>query len=283
MGWHPSRDGCSLGVQVEAVVALLNENLSVWELGFRWDGTAPPLLPAVARFPLAAKDRFRLLIGAIYSMHLACMTLSTEKWTPDSKLPPEFFIRHHLRSIDECISGTRFRRKFLKFALVDRWDCYLWCRRQGIPLPEFWFPAGWKLTYEWPDEPQVYDINGVPVLEETRDLVREPYAHRTSSGLTDEFVMIRDGQPVAADAGGEPQLRHNQRARAACQFVAEGLWRQSPATTIADMVKHEAIQKYCDGQCYDEATVRDWIKVVAPASVREKRGRPRKQRSADED
>ncbi len=47
------------------------------------------------------------------------------------------------------------------------------------------------------------------------------------------------------------------------------------------MVKHEAIQRYCDGQRFDAETVYDWIKVVAPDAVRKRRGRPRKKTPQD--
>lgn len=261
-------------------MALQNESLTAWEIGFRWAGLEP-----CRRFgtpPLLVRDNFRLMMDAIVRVHLACTTLSSEKWSPDSSAPPEYFVRHHLRAIEDCIMGRSFSRRLLRFALIDRWDFFLWCRRQGIPLPEFWFPPNWKLAYEWPEEPQAYDINGVPVLGETRPLLMEPFSHKISSEGVDAYVVVRESEQRGAPSGGEQQLRHNQRARIACQFVAEGLWRQSPTTTIADMVKHEAIQKYCDGQRYDDATVREWIKVVAPTAVREKRGRPKKQTLADD-
>lgn len=257
-------------------MALLNDSLSVWEIGFRWAGLAPRIdwLP----IPLGARDNLRLMMGAIQQMHLACVTLSTEKWLPDSESPPEFFVRHHLKSIEDCIGGRRYSRKFLKFALIDRWDFFLWCRRQGIPLPEFWFPPGWKLAYAWPEEPQIYDINGVPVLDETRAILVEPYFERTGNEPAVQTLRRVDGE-----ASGEVNLRHNQRARMACQFVAEILWKKSPDMTIAAVVKHEAIQMYCDGKRYDAETVRDWVKVVAPEAVRQKRGRPRKETPPDDE
>jgi hypothetical protein len=69
--------------------------------------------------------------------------------------------------------------------------------------------------------------------------------------------------------------RDNQRYRAACQVIAEVLWKANPDMTIADMSKHELIRTYGRGANYGQETVRDWIKVVAPTAVREKRGRPR--------
>ena len=31
----------------------------------------------------------------------------------------------------------------------------------GVPLPDFWFPPGWKLEYEWPDDDPAED-QGAP-------------------------------------------------------------------------------------------------------------------------
>src|SRR5450755_1375303 len=145
-------------------MALLNEQLSLWEISFRWAGLDADRL--WLRVPLNVRDNVRTLVDAILRMHLSCMTLSIEKWTPESDAPPEFFIRHHLDDVYACIAGKAIPRKLLRFALVDRWDMYLWCGRQGVPLPEFWFPPGWKLAYEWPEQPQLYDWNGVPVEAE---------------------------------------------------------------------------------------------------------------------
>ncbi len=257
-------------------MALLNDHLSVWEIGLRWADQAPRI--EWAPIPLTVRDNFRLMMDAIRRMHLACVTLSPEKWSPEAESPPEFFVRHHLKSIEDCIDGRRYSRKLLKFALIDRWDFFLWCRRQGIPLPEFWFPPSWKLTYAWPEEPQIYDINGVPVLDETKSVVVEPYFERTGNALA-----VQTFERVEGEAQGEGALRHNQRARMACQFVAEVLWKRSPDMTIAAVVKHEAIQMYCDAKRYDPETVREWVKVVAPDAVRQKRGRPRKETPPDDE
>ena len=190
------------------------------------------------------------------------------------------FIRHHLEAIHACAGGRRFSRKLLRWAAIDRWDMYLWCERQGVPLPEFWFPPGWKLSYEWSEEPQLYDLNGIPVkpsgpaVAESMPPAGGPAADSASS------EAVEASEPAK---GGEQKLRHNQRARIACQVVADSLWKRGPETSIAAMVKHEVIQHYCGGSHYDEETVRGWIKVVAPDAVRRKRGRPKKQNPLDDD
>jgi hypothetical protein len=256
---------------------LLNEHLTVWEISLRWAGLDPSR--QWFRLPLPARDNARMLTDAILRLHLHCLTLSVEKWSSESGTPPEFFVRHHLTDIEGCIAGRRFPRRLLQWALIDRWDMYLWCQRQGAPLPEFWFPAGWHLSYRWPEEPQRYDLSGVPA---ELAAAGEPRFERMSSiaGITHfEKVdsMERDHPPQGEPApSGDETLRTNQRARIACQVVATSLWKNEPEATIASMVKHPAIQQLCSGSHYDDETIREWIKVVAPDAVRQKRGRPPK-------
>lgn len=129
---------------------LLNDELSLWEIAFRWAGHDPDKLRV--RIPLPVRDNFRTLMDAILNGHLFCTTLALEKWGPNSGSPPEFFIRHHIEETYACIFGERYDRKLLKWARIERWSMQQWCERRGIPLPEFWFPPGWKFEYERPDE-----------------------------------------------------------------------------------------------------------------------------------
>jgi hypothetical protein len=252
-------------------MALLNDRLTLWEISFRWAGLDPGR--AWLRIPLAVKDNARTLLDAVWQMHLHCATLAMEKWAPDSELPPKFFIRYHLGAIRTCVEEGHFPRRLLRWAVIERWDLYLWCKRQGVPLPEFWFPPGWRLTYMWPEEPQLYGEDGVPLVEAAVPLVE------AAGEVAASPVATREEEAADATHGprsGEEKLRHNQRAKIACQVVAETLWRRMPQTTIAAMVKHEEIQMLCGASHYDDETVRSWIKVVAPDAVRKKRGRPRK-------
>ncbi len=259
-------------------MALLNDQLSLWEISFRWAGLDPNRL--WLRIPLSTKDNLRTLLDAILRMHLGCLTLSIEKWTPESQVPPEFFIRHYLDDAYACIAGERFPRKLLRWAVIDRWDLYLWCQRQGVPVPEFWFPAGWKLAYEWPEQPQLYDLNGVPT-KPSGDFVADVAPVVNVAPATNPLA---EPEPAAdRSRGSEGKLRQNQLAKVACQVVAANLWKAAPEATIASMVKHEAIQRLCGGSYYDEDTVRTWIKVVAPDAVRQKRGRPRKETPLDDE
>ena len=250
-------------------MALLNDDLSLWEIGFRWQGMDPGRV--WLRVPLPVRDNFRTLIDAILRLHLSCLTLSLERRTSESKAPPEFFIRYHLDDVEACIAGVRFSRKLLRWARIERWDMYLWCLRQGVPLPEFWFPPGWKLAYEWPEDGATATV----------DAELQPMGDAIASGSGNTGVSTF--QPATSMDSTAPvlerdkKLRDNQKSRMACEIVAASLWKREPKTTIAAMVQHEAIQQLCGGAHYDESTVREWIKVVAPDAVRQRRGRPRQE------
>lgn len=225
-------------------MAILTETLSVWEIGFRWAGMDPRRLRL--GIPLPVRDNFRLMMDAILHGHLDCTTLSLSKWGPeDGEDMRPFFIRHHLTDVEACIAGVRPNRRLMRWAGVSRGSFQEWCERQGIPLPEFWFPPGWKLDYEWPsDEP-------------------EPDA-------------------PADPASGSPDLRPEQRRRIACQEIAKAIWKDAPETTIADMVRHAHVRQLGGGMYQADEVVRRWLSAVAPASVKEKRGRPRKIPAVDD-
>lgn len=189
-------------------MAILIETLSVWEIGFRW-ANLDPQHPRIW-IPLLVRDHFRLMMDAILNGHLDCETLSLSKWREeDGEDMRPFFIRHHLNKVEACIAGARHDRKLLKWAGIDRWAFQTWCERQGIPLPEFWFPPGWKLSFEWP---------------------------RDEDDGTGEV-------PVSEDASGRSE-RPDQRRRIACQQIAVVLWQghvfdtQPKAATGAALVSH---------------------------------------------
>lgn len=228
-------------------MAILTETLSVWEIGFRWAGLDPRRLRL--GIPLTVQDNLRLMMHAILHGHLDCMTLSLSKWAPgDGDEMRPFFVRHHLTEVEACIAGTRCSRKLMRWAAVDRGSFQEWCERQGIPLPAFWFPPGWKMDFEWPVDK--CDAEGEPDPEEepSRKLER-PY----------------------------------QRRRIACQVIAEKLWKEHPNMTIADMMKDPVIRHYGGAIHQADGVVRRWLSAVAPAEVKAKRGRPRKNNGTDED
>ena len=131
-------------------VALLSDSMTAWVIGFRWAGLDDKKW--WFQIPVPVRDHFSNLMDAVLKAELVCITISLEKPSADRPIDPEFSVYTYLDDIEGCRAGTRFSRKLLKWALIDRADFHRWCERRGIPLPEFWFPPGWKLDYELPED-----------------------------------------------------------------------------------------------------------------------------------
>ena len=232
------------------------DQLSIWTIGFKWAGLDPRRL--WIRLPEAARDNFSTLLEAVLSEHLDCMTLLSEKYSGDDPEMAKCHIRFWLDDVYAAIHGTHYNRTLLKWAIVERGAFQDWCNRRTVPLPEFWFPAGWT-DYRWPE----FDPRGVP------ELPGEPPAVNAA--------------PSEAFANGAlpKDLRDNQIARIASQQIARVLWKDHPDKTISAMCKEDLVQKYGGAQYYAEEVVRRWLKEVAPAEVSAKRGRPKKKTSTE--
>lgn len=279
-------------------MAVLNDHLTVWEIGFRWGGHDPDRL--WFRIPLGVRDNFRNLMAAILKAELLCNTISLEKPSSNPNLLPEFSVYRYLDDIEDCIAGHRFNRKLLRWAGIARFDFKVWCERQGISPPEFWFPAGWKLEYELPDDDLMpghfymrrywQTVDGAENVD-TSEATGIASEGGTAASPENPGAMSTDEAPATgADGSGladqeesEERVRANQQAKFACRQIAMGIWRDEPTRTIASVVKDKLIQKYGGASHYADVTVREWIKVVAPLHVRQKRGRPRRENRAEDE
>lgn len=120
-------------------MALLVEELSVWEIAFRWEGIDPS--KAWLRIPQEVRDRLRSLINAIYYSELRCETIKYGPDHPEHHLPPDQHIGRHITQILACLEGRKYDKKMLQWAKVSRHAMQRWCESNGIPLPGFWFPS----------------------------------------------------------------------------------------------------------------------------------------------
>lgn len=234
-------------------MALLSDELSVWEIAFRWEGVDPGLPWWRWCIPLLVRDRLRTLIHEIHHGHLDCSTMAIRKWrSEDGDELKKFFIRHWLTEVEECSYGRRFDREMLKWAHIDRGAMQEWCERHGVPLPEFWFPPGWKLEYEWPDEDDESDSAG-----------------QAASHPTDEKKRLIDD---------------DHRAKMACQQIALYLWsKESTPSSIKAMAQRPEVLELGGGTGYEFETVADWLGQVDPRDPSKKRGRKRKNNSGGAD
>lgn len=251
-------------------MALDAEELSVWDIGFRWAGCDPERY--WFHIPLLVRDNFRVLMNAILSGEIICPTLCLDKLPSGSKSDPHYYVRTHIDNVYACIHGTKFNRKLLKWATLERSNFLEWCSCRGIAPPEFWFPLGWKYQYESPDgiRPGLVIRHKEPSDENTIVSFSYNWPGRESESEVGSF-------DAAPEEPTDSALRQSQIAKIACQQIARSIWQKTPARRIADVIRDELIQEYGGAKYFNDDTVREWIKVVAPTAVRARRGRPRKE------
>lgn len=251
-------------------MSLLNEDLSIWEIGFRWAKYDPDKYRVC--LPLLVRDNFRVLMDAVLSSHLQCDTMSTDKYHGDDATEAQFYIRYWLDPVYACIEGREFNKKMLKWAHIDRYSFQQWCHRRTIPLPEFWFPHGWALDYQWEDESLI--------ARATNDLSETSESTTSSANSIQDAESVKNElEPVKANSQTheekDAKLRSNQRRRIAVEVVADNLWKTHPEMTMTEMLKHSVIQDQCGGKFQAEEVVRKWLRGIAPPEVKKRVGRPR--------
>ena len=263
---------------------LVVDQLQLWTVGFKWAGLDPNRL--WLRIPTPVQENFSTLLSEILNFHLDCMTLGAEKYEGDAPEVAKCYVRYWLDDVYAAIEGKRFSRRLLKWAVVDRGAFQDWCERRSIPLPEFWFPPGWS-DYRWPEEdpPPQQEAHATPLTAETQapPTVTTPEAPATRPTVDAESPVAPS--PISTSPEDDPALkwRTNQRNRAACQVIAEVLWKANPTMTIEAMSKHDLVRVYGQGGHYEQETVKAWIRTVAPREVREKRGRPKKENPSEDE
>lgn len=255
-------------------MALISDELSLWELAFRWEGRDPRWpWPWV---PLQVSDHFRNVMAAILSGEVDCSTLLLEKFEFTADSIPEVHIRHHLPDVEACIAGKRFKRSLLQWALVEREDFRDWCLRRSIPLPPFWFPEG--LT-DFDHSARNAERERYATLQELhKEINQRERAGEDASDLRAEVDAL-PAAPIRSEdtAKVDSSLRQNQKAAIACQVIAGQIWKEHPNMTIADMVRREEIRTLGLGGHYEPETVRSWVREVAPSHVKNRRGRPKRE------
>lgn len=254
-------------------MAVLNEELSVWEISHRWVAMDPDSFRF--KHSLIVKDKFKLLMKAILDGELFCETLILAKRPYDSKADPSYYIRTHIDDIYDCIGGIRYKKKLLKWAIISRDDFKEWCERRSIPLPEFWFPSGWKYEFEepefgtrafWASHMEPDEPGGFAVRFEIPDEIRGTHKVSISGNLDDDSASIT--------------LTESKKARFCAQTIAIQLWKEFPDRTIAEMSRDEIILKYSGAANYQSGLIK-WLSDVAPQNIKGKRGRPRNKPDLD--
>lgn len=112
-----------------------------------------------------------------------------------------------------------------------------------MPLPEFWFPTGWGVDYEWPDD----------IPEDQKNAL---------DGETTQESKVR--------------LDDRHRIEMACKQIALALWKKDPSKNIKDIANSNEVQILGGGEKYELETVLEWLGKVDPRDPSKKRGPKRK-------
>jgi hypothetical protein len=254
---------------------ILNDNLSVWEIAFRWGGLDPRSVRW--RIPLCVRDTFRNLMDAILQGHLYCDTLALEKWSQSTGDDPKSYIRYWLDDINDCIQGIHFSRKLLKWASIDRWAMQLWCERREIPLPEFWFPPGWGLEYKWPeemaDEERVQDAS-LPLVRNEKSPESSPILGSVPSPAPAQEIPSFTAPET--QVRGKRALDRRQRGEIACQEVAKRYWKKHPDALLKVVAASSEVQEIAPGSDFQLEVVQRWLGPVDPRNAANRRGPKRR-------
>lgn len=215
---------------------LTDDNLSIWEISFRWAGLNPDALKYRFYIPTAAKDNVRLLTQAIITNVLWCKSLK-----PDPLLGPDSDIeRDKANKFYDCFVGNKYDHDFLKSHTIYRSDFAHWCNRLGIPFPEFWFPAGWV----------VHELNGKDWLAETDTRKSE----NTVSVINSEPIQKLSGKRVDTD----------EEVWKPARVAAQTIWSQNKSLTIMDVVKQIKVTPVLTASSFSESAIRKHIADLSP-------------------
>ena len=214
---------------------LLDDSLTIWEIGFRWAGKKPEFpWPAI---PMEVKDTFRMVVRAIDRGDLYCGTLKTET---DLDLP-KAYIEYIAKAIDDCVEGTRYDRKFLEAHSILRWEFAQWCDKAGVPFPEFWFPPGW--TTDEPGYPKSLRQSADPKDQATAAAKVIPAApepakdRRNNDAIWDEARAA--AKAILAESGPMPAMQIAKRIHANRQLSASRFTVGAIRKRIADLASPE--------------------------------------------
>jgi len=245
-------------------VALINSQLSIWELAHRWCGADPDDRTAIQR----ADVRDTLRKFAVETREILNLHNSRGEPDPDDFLA--FWRKGESRSplkdsIARCINERDYDVKVFDAAFVLKDEVEKWCRLNNFAVPAFWFREDELAYFEqtrsrsWGNQPAIDFRTEQPIV--STDALGRPI--ETASETSAEAVPIG-------------KLRPSQRHRQAVRTVARELWKHQPYLNIVQIAEHEAIIRACDGKRYEEKTIREWIKDLDPRPAGKRGGRPKK-------
>lgn len=242
--------------------------LSIWEISSRWAGYQPEQIDELS-IPPTVLDSIRLLLSAQIDTELEIISLNgfvvtSEKHQvnpfntigfghPDGLTPLDLELEWTESAILDthqyCLNEKDFRKKYLDSICVDKYELGSLLAQKRLELPEFWFSNEDKQKLK----------------KNLSDWKEEESSH--SAKLNQIEIDSFWGK-----------LSNAQRSRLMARQTAKELWRRNPLLTIAEIERHDFIQKICGAAHFsDKDTVRNWIKDLDPRPPEAKKGRPKKQ------
>ncbi|WP_286219727.1 hypothetical protein [Marinobacter apostichopi] len=172
--------------------------------------------------------------------------------------------RPHLNAIeglDECFKGRAFDKARLETIHLDRLAIQELCQKQSLGLPAFWFST--QELENFKSTGSIYrEIEKNPQAEGEEE---QQDTHTLSSTRLTQDMIDRFWD----------RLSSAQKHRILAKEVAGKIWKENPCLTQAQIIEHEAMQKYCGAAYYsDPNTVRNWIRELDPRPPENRRGRP---------
>lgn len=140
----------------------------------------------------------------------------------------------------DCYTDVKYDREFLKSHTVYRSDFAHWCSRSGIPLPEFWFPAGWV----------VHELNEKDQLAETDQRKSE-----------NSVVAIKQ-EPTQKLSG--KRIDANEEIWKPAIIAAKTIWAQDKSLLIADVTRKIKAMPELKASAFTESAIRKRIRFLSP-------------------
>ena len=215
---------------------LMDDNLSIWKISFRWAGLNPDSLIYRLYIPYAVKDNIRVVLHAIMSNSLFCKSLQPKVLNKHST-PSD---QDNLTKVTNARADYKYDRDLLEESTIYRSDFAHWCNRSGVPFPEFWFPAGWViheltegdwLIQENPELKDAFQKNNLP----TQPIKQSGKRHDT---LEDVW------KPLIASA--------------------QTIWSQNKTLPIAEVVRMIKLIPELKASAFSESAIRKRIAVYSP-------------------
>lgn len=216
---------------------LLDDQLSIWKISFRWAGLNPDALKYSFYIPHVVKDNMRFILSEVIGNGLFCRPLQQK--TLFARATPKD--EENLTKISHIISDWKYDRTLLKNYSIYRSDFAHWCNRSGIPFPEFWFPTGWT----------IHELNHIDLLIHENPELKDTF--QTVKPLTELTKSKQGKRNDASEDIWKPAI-----------VAARTIWSQQKTLAIAVVVKMIKDMPELKASAYSESAIRKRIAHLSP-------------------